>query len=242
MDWLTTQTDFDYDAAGRLITQTNGNGTTVSRQYDVAGRLTNLQNKKSGGSVITSHTFTLDKVGNRTGVSETVPLNPLFTNQSLTFAHNAGHQLISDGVRAYTYDNNGNRISSNDGVNPVTYAYNAKDRLTAVQRPAQTDTYNYNGDGRWSRPSGTAQKPDMCSTAAGMPNMLAETDTAGTIQNYFIHGNGLLYAIKASDESYSVYHYDAVGNTLALSDGAELSPTTRLWAIRGGRRLFRHNP
>ena len=118
-------------------------------------------------------------------------MNPLFTNQSLTFAHNAGHQLISDGVRAYTYDNNGNRISSNDGVNPVTYAYNAKDRLTAVQRPAQTDTYYYNGDGALVAAvrNGTETRY-VLDTAAGMPNMLAETDTAGTIQNYFIHGNG----------------------------------------------------
>jgi RHS repeat-associated protein len=222
IDWLNTQTDFDYDAAGRLVNQVNGNGTTVDRQYDVAGRLTQLHNKKSGGAVISSHSFTLDPVGNRTGVAETLPLTPVFSNQSLTFNHNTGHQLISDDIRDYAYDLNGNRNSSDNETTLVTYAYNPMDHLIEVHDGVQVDTYRYNGDGALvAAVRNAAEVRYVLDTASGMPLMLAETDATGVIQRYYIHGNGLLYAVEASDDTSHHYHYDAIGSTLALTNDDE---------------------
>jgi RHS repeat-associated protein len=221
-DWLNNQTDFDYDLAGRLVNQVNANGTTVDRQYDIAGRLVNLQNKKSGGAVISSHSFTLDPMGNRTGVTETLPLTPTFGNQSLTFNHNAGHQLISDDLHDYAYDLNGNRNSSDDGATLTSYEYNHMDRLAEVNDGVRVDSYRYNGDGALVAAVRNGNETRyVLDTAAGMPNMLAETDAAGIVQRYNIHGNGLLYAIEASDEATKNYHYDAIGNTLALTDDTE---------------------
>jgi RHS repeat-associated protein len=223
VDWLSTETSFSYDAAGRLLGQVNGNGTTMARQYDTGGRLTNLQNKKSGGAVITSHSFTLDKVGNRTRVSESLPLSPTSPNQNLTFSHNAGHQVISDGIRSYTYDNNGNRISANDGATLVAYSYNAKNRLTEMQDGTRVDTYRYNGDGTLvSAVRNGTETRYVLDTAATMPNILTETDSAGNFHCYHIHGNGLLYSISASDNRYSYYHYDAIGSTLALTGSTQV--------------------
>jgi RHS repeat-associated protein len=222
VDWLNNQTDFDYDAAGQLVSQINGNGTTVDRQYDPAGRLVQLQNKKSGGSVISSHNFTLDPVGNRTGVTETLPLTPVLSNQSLTFTHNAGHQVIEDDLRDYAYDLNGNRSNSDDGATLTTYVYNPMDRLTYVGDGMRMDTYRYNGDGALlAAVRNGSEVRYVLDTAGGMPNILAEANAAGVIQRYYIYGNGLLYALDASDNTARHYHYDAIGNTLALTNDEE---------------------
>ncbi|MFA7403470.1 MAG: RHS repeat-associated core domain-containing protein [Pelobacteraceae bacterium] len=77
---------YTYDGTGRLATITNGggrtysysynnlgrrtkltfpNGATANYGYDTAGRLTNLDHKTSSNKIITSFSYTHDKVGNR---------------------------------------------------------------------------------------------------------------------------------------------------------------------------------
>jgi RHS repeat-associated protein len=221
-DWLGTETEFIYDNAGRLINQINGNGTVTYRYYDTASRLTSLVSTKSNTSTITSHSFTMDKVGNRTQLSEEVPLLPVFTNQSFTFNHNAGHQLVSDDLRTYAYDNKGNRTGSTEGATQITYTYNAMNRLTQVSDGVNTDSYVYNGDGdRIASVIGGVEKRYVLDISGDMANVLAETISSGQILRYFIHGNGLLYSIAASDNTKHYYHYDAIGNTLAITDDTE---------------------
>jgi RHS repeat-associated protein len=97
------------------------------------------------------------------------------------------------------------------------------DRLTEVHDGVRADTYRYNGDGALVTAvrSGTEVRY-VLDTAAGMPRIIAETNAAGVIQRYYIHGNGLLYAVEASDDNVHHYHYDAIGNTLALTNDTEV--------------------
>ncbi len=77
-DWASRQVSYEYFADGALKKTTNptANGTTVEYAYDNARRLTSVANKKSA-TTLTSHAFTLDKVGNRTVVDEVLaPLAP----------------------------------------------------------------------------------------------------------------------------------------------------------------------
>ena len=64
-DWLTNVTDYDYDAAGSLTLVTYPNGVTATYAYDDADRLLSVTNAK-GATPISSFTYTLDAVGNRT--------------------------------------------------------------------------------------------------------------------------------------------------------------------------------
>jgi len=48
-------------------------------------------------------------------------------------------------------------------------------------------------------------------------NLLAETNNAGVITRYYIHGQGML-AFVEGNAAYT-YHHDAVGNTMAVTDG-----------------------
>ena len=222
-DWLGTTTQFDYDDANRLTVQYNANGTTVEWGYDSAGSLTTLSNKKSDLSVISSHLFTLDKVGNRTQIIEDLPLEPSFlADQTYTFTHNDGHQVTSDGVKTFTYDAKGNRIGWTDVGTSTNYTFNARDRLTGVNDGTNTDTYIYNGDSdRIATIRNSTETRYVLDSAGSLVDVIAETDDLGNIRRYYIHGNGLLYAITPGTGAIITYHYDAIGNTMALTDESE---------------------
>jgi RHS repeat-associated protein len=220
-DWLGTITTFSYDNANHMTGQVNGNGTLVSRTFDAGGRLTSLTNTTATNATISSQQFTLDRVGNRTRSEETMPLAPDFTSQSLQFTHNLDNQLTADGIYNYTYDANGNCTSWSDDTTTVSYAYNAMDRLTRVDDGSIADVYVYNGDGDLiAAVRSGAETRYVIDLAAGMTTILAETDGTGTIQRYYIHAGGLLYAIDAGTNARHYYHYDAIGSTLALTSQA----------------------
>jgi YD repeat-containing protein len=64
-----TLADYDYNAVNNLTSTTFGNGTQEIRQYDLLNRLSYLENHK-GSTILSSYAYTLDKVGNRTQITE----------------------------------------------------------------------------------------------------------------------------------------------------------------------------
>lgn len=64
-DWQSKVTSYTYDNANRLTSTTLGNKLISDRTYDNADRLLTLVNR-NGGTTISSYTYTLDSVGNRT--------------------------------------------------------------------------------------------------------------------------------------------------------------------------------
>jgi RHS repeat-associated protein/uncharacterized repeat protein (TIGR01451 family) len=71
-DWnQLTIADYDYDPANRLTQASLPNGVATSYQYDDANRLTGLDNQQ-GEDTVSSFVYTLDNVGHRIQVVETV--------------------------------------------------------------------------------------------------------------------------------------------------------------------------
>jgi YD repeat-containing protein len=70
-DWQGGQFGYNYDDAGRLDRLTLPNGITSTYDYDPAGRLTRLQHTAPDGP-LASYAYTLDRVGNRTTLAETL--------------------------------------------------------------------------------------------------------------------------------------------------------------------------
>ena len=60
---------------GNLIKTTYPNGSIITHQYDNANRLKSILDFKSDGRVNALFNYTLDSLGNRTGVSFYQPLN-----------------------------------------------------------------------------------------------------------------------------------------------------------------------
>ncbi len=146
--------DYDYNAVSRLVHTTFANGTSETRQYDDLNRLKYLENRK-GDTILSSYTYTLDKVSNRTKVVEQNGRTVDYTYDDL---YRLTQEKITDAVNgdriySYTFDKVGNRTSKSETVNGGTtvtnYAYDDNDRLlneTVNQQVVVNYTYNNNGN------------------------------------------------------------------------------------------------
>jgi RHS repeat-associated protein len=113
-----------YNAVGR-ITAFNATGSTAGFGYDANGNRSSSTREVNGQS--TSRSYTVGASSNRlTGFIQSI--NGASTT-SVTYGYNANGDLVSDGLRSYTYDAEGRLAAATTGatdVSPTTrYAHNA---------------------------------------------------------------------------------------------------------------------
>jgi len=214
IDWLTRSASYNYDAAGRLTDLTQFNGTYAQYTYDNANRLTGLDNRLSNaGSAIATYTYTLDGNGNRTDVTQTVPLGLNVAAANATFTMNAKkNRLTQAGTVALTYDSEG-QLATKAGD---SYSFDDAHRVTGI---AGSVSYQYKYDGSGNRLEATRNGVITRYIYDAGGNLLAEADGSNTIQKYYIYGNGLLGVVTSSG-GYYCYHFDGNGNTVALTDSS----------------------
>uniref|UniRef100_UPI001404DA6F RHS repeat protein n=1 Tax=Variovorax sp. GV025 TaxID=3450240 RepID=UPI001404DA6F len=113
-----------YNAVGRIVSF-NATGSTAGFGYDANGNRSS--STRSANGVSTDRTYVVGETGNRlTGFTQTI--NGA-SNTSVTYGYNAVGDLLSDGLRSYTYDAEGRLATTTTGatdVSPTTrYAHNA---------------------------------------------------------------------------------------------------------------------
>ncbi|HWT18505.1 MAG TPA: RHS repeat-associated core domain-containing protein, partial [Variovorax sp.] len=113
-----------YNAVGR-ITGFNATGSTAGFGYDANGNRSSSTRELNGQS--TSRTYTVGAASNQlTGFTQSI--NGA-SSTSVTYGYNANGDLVSDGLRSYTYDAEGRLAAATTGatdVSPTTrYAHNA---------------------------------------------------------------------------------------------------------------------
>ena len=219
IDWLIpTQTaTYNYDDAGRLDWVDNFNGTITNYDYDNANRLITLNNNKSDASVIATYSFpVLDGNGNREQVVQDEPLASSLGTENVSFQYNnAKNRLEWAGATNFGYDNEG-QLSQRDGVPYTTFDYehrlvSSADGITSVQ-------YVYDGKGNRLEATRNTEIIRYIYDAAG--NLIAEANGSNNITRYYIYGAGLLAMIDTSDSVYT-YHFNANGNTIAITDASQ---------------------
>lgn len=201
-------TTFTLDRSDRVTGITRGNGTSASLSYDVAGRMTTLVNRKPDTSVINQHSLTRDLHGNITQDTSTLPLQPAFATGTLTRTYDTDNRQ-----NGTTHDTAG-RITSNG---TWQLGWNAQDQVTSINGEAQV----YGTDGvRLSQVAGGTTTRFVTDPNASLPNLLLETDGAGTALRYYIHSPyGLVEQLDAAGNP-RYYHYDVSGNTVALTNAS----------------------
>jgi RHS repeat-associated protein len=128
--------------------------------YDNAGRLTNLQHKNGGGTVLANYTYTYD-LASRV-LSETL------NGSATTYAYDSTNQLTQAGTSTYSYDANGNRTSAGyqtGAGNQVTsdgswtYSYDAEGNLVKKSKGSNAETWTYGYDNQnhllWAKDQAT---------------------------------------------------------------------------------------
>jgi RHS repeat-associated protein len=148
------QADYDYDSLSRLTRTTFGNGTQESRSYDSLSHLKELSTKRLSDNIqLSKYVYSLDNVGNRKTVTETV------NGQMRSIAYNYDDlyrltsEVIADTINgnrtsAYAYDKVGNRQTKTINGITTTYTYDANDRLLhETVNSLVTASYGYDNNG-----------------------------------------------------------------------------------------------
>ncbi len=214
-DWIIAAhniTSFSYDGNDRLtsITRPAANGVDTSYTYNNDGRLVGITE-----GAISSISLTRDANGQVTSAIRNVPLTAsVATVSSLAYSFDAASQITTIG---FVYDARG-RLTD-DGTK--TYTWDAASRLTSLTEGAATTTYTYDALGqRLSRSSGGAARSFVWNTALDLNAISIERDGDGNDLRYFIHtpAGALLYSIDAVNNARQFYHFDELGNTIAVTD------------------------
>ncbi len=210
-DWLTKQTVYTYDDAGRLTKTQYPNTVWTDYTYDSADRLLTVVNKKTGPITISSFTYTMDAVGNRTQMVDTSGTN--------TYQYDALHQLKQvtypgPQTDTYTYDANGNRLTKNS----TNYTNNAADQLTCSWSgppipacPVGSLNYGPDNNGNQSTRGADTFQYDH-------ENQLTQSVISGATSSSVYNGDGLRLSHTVSGQTTN-YTWDIGGMPLVLQDG-----------------------
>ncbi len=211
IEWLGLTSTYHYDTAGRLTGFDHFNGTWTSYGYDNADRLTNLQTRKSDASTIATYSFILDDSGNRKEVTQEEPLDPVLSAANITCTYNTEkNRLLSNGLSAFSYDDEGQLAASDD----IEHTFDAAHRLVSSTGSVPCQ-YCYDGSSNRLKAIRNSITTKYIHDASG--NLLAEADENNTILRYYIYGKGLTAMVTSSGDLYC-YHFDANANTIAMTD------------------------
>jgi len=211
---LTQSFDYALHATGRRTQIDELSGRTTSYSYDDLYRLTDetVTDDINGNY---SAEYQYDKVGNRT--ASTVD------GVSTVYAYDDNDRITSQGGTSYTYDDNGNTLTESIDSDVTTYTYDAKNKLTGVDKLVSgvttNSSYTYNADGiRTSQTVEGVETKYVVDSNRDYAQVLFELDSADAVQVQYTYGDDLISQDRAGSVSY--YHYDGLGSTRALSNGA----------------------
>jgi RHS repeat-associated protein len=217
----TQQVSYTYDAAGNLTGVAYPNGTAAAYAYDSRNRLINLTNSAPGETIIANYEYTLDGVGNRTGLDLFEPLIPSFPTETVAYTYTTGNILVSEDGTTYTHDANGNRVQKVAGAVTVDYTYDPLNRLAQVTDNSKTTQYLYNGLGqRVGKIVDGVQTNYLIDPNGLLPQVLAEMDGDNNLIAFYVYDGAGLVAKVTPANDYYYYHYDGLGSTVAMTDSS----------------------
>jgi RHS repeat-associated protein len=216
VSWSGESMEFNYDGVGNLVREVRSNGTETDTAYDANSRLISIRHLK-GETSLARVEYTRNGLGNTTQERAVPPRNPSFSSGTITATYNELNQIVTRGANTYTYDADGNRVGVTGNVNS-TSTYDPENRLISDTASGQTVLYAYNGLGQRVRLEKSNEVRRYHHDPLG--RVMFETDSAGRITCYFIHGAGRIVALGAPSTGFHFFHFDKNGSTLALTDSA----------------------
>ncbi len=229
----TFSTTFAYDKASRLTARTYPNAITQTVAYDTAGRLSSLGYGNTVSPTIALN-YAYDRNGNKTSSTERGLLRPPRPSSiDETGAYTAAGRLQSridaaDPTHtrdfAYTYDPSGNMTQAASAGQSYGFTYDEDNRVmgvTATGATAAAITNRYDALGRRiARTLNGTETRYVLDLTGGMERILADTDAAGAVTAYYIHGPDLCFRVDATTDALTCYHADAQGNIVRTTDAA----------------------
>jgi RHS repeat-associated protein len=220
-------TSYAYDGLGRVVTQTNPDGTTASNDYttpwqtnstntrglitrnffDAFGRLIQVQEPNSDNTVYATTHYTYDILGNLTQVQDAANNTTSMTYNGLS--RKTGMTDPDMGAWSYVYDNNGNLTTQTDAKGQtITMIYDTMNRLTNKNYPSGSGMTNivYTYDSTANGNLGKGLRTGM-------------TDAAGTTADKYDTRGRLIEEKKTIDavDYTTSYTYDGLDRAAAIT-------------------------
>ncbi|MFO0768360.1 MAG: RHS repeat-associated core domain-containing protein [Nitrospiraceae bacterium] len=212
-----------YDDAGRRTSLTYPNGVVTSYGYDNANRLLTINHVKTS-TTIEALTYQYDTASNRVSLNRANAAASLIPTAVSSNSYDAANQQTQFSGVTQTFDANGNL--TNDGTN--TYTWDSRNRLTGISGVV-TASYIYDGLGR--RKSKT-----IGGTTTGFwydgNDILADL-SGGTPSATYVRGLNIDEPYIRKGTSDEFYEADALGSSVALTNGAGASQTTYTYEAFG---------
>lgn len=157
----------------------------------------------------TTESYTYDAAGNRLSSLGVSP-----------YSVNVSNELTSTPNTTYTYDSNGNTLTSVTGSNTTTYTWDFENRLTSVTLPGSggTVSFKYDPFGRRIYKSSSAGTSIF---AYDGPNLIEETNSSGGIVARYSQTERVdepLAILRSGTTSH--YEQDGLGSVTSLSNTA----------------------
>ncbi|CAI4030255.1 hypothetical protein DNFV4_00683 [Nitrospira tepida] len=213
-----------YDDAGRRTGLTYPNGVVTTYGYDNANRLLSINHIKTP-TTIEALTYQNDAAGNRIKLTRANAAASLIPQAVTNTAFDAANEQtrFNSASTNLVYDNNGNLTSFTDASGTTTYTWNARNQLTAISGPSLSASFVYDGLGRRTSKTINSATTGFWYDGADVLAELAGTTPSATYIRSLSIDEPFIRKQSGGDEFYQV---DALGTTLALTDGAGSSNTT----------------
>lgn len=223
-DWLNRATTYEYTAAGRLRKILYPNGASVNYLYDSAFRLQTVSNRRADNSVIAE--FTVDEFDGLDAPLQMTTSGGIEAPVAVmdeTTTTDAENRIRTSGGDTFTYNDQGEVLTRTGTSGNTVYTWNPADepgQLQSVAINGSVKSYEYDGLGnRVARTAGGITTRYVLDLSGKMANVLVETDQANAARAYYVHGLGLVARILP-DGTAQYYHFDRMGNVVALTNGS----------------------
>ncbi|MCP4871400.1 MAG: RHS repeat protein [Proteobacteria bacterium] len=203
---LSQQHIYTLNALGSRTQVQELDGTTVDWTYDSAHRL--VEEVRTGVAARTA-SWVYDAVGNR--IEQTIDGN------TTTWLYDDDDRLLDDGTKTYTWDDNGNLASTDDTTNLDVNTWDARGKLTAVERngaPYVDYGYDFLGHRIFSD-DGADERHFLVDPTRESAMNLIETDELGNGEAIYTYGDDLVVQDRGG---IRWYQKDGLGSSRALTD------------------------
>lgn len=222
-DWASRETSYSYDKNGRLMTTSRPDGSVETRTYDIAGQLIHLNDTQADTTTsINTYEYTYDAVGNVTAETTTGG-DPTFNLATETMTYGTDNRLATYQGVAVSYDADGNMTYGPLDSGMKSFGYDARNRLTSVPATITKNLagthYYYDANNNRVGVMVNGQKTKyVVNPISTLSQVLMEKDGSGNVKAWYVYGLGLIGRQDATDNSYSSFHFDRRGSTVALTD------------------------
>ncbi len=220
------QESYSYNTLNQLTDVSRNNGVDSAYAYDAAGRLTSVNHEGSAG-VIASQRYEHDANSQR--ITNTLSnAQPQITVGSMTQVDDVTNrlfkQIIDQREKQFTYDDNGNRLTSVLPEGTTSYTWNARNQLSVIQKPnGERHQFHYDYAGNMIK------HETLMGTATSTETYLLDMFTNVVFQS---HSNGEQFSVLTApgiDQHLALIHNDGrvtyllrdgLNSTMATVDGA----------------------